>query len=244
MNRKIDLSESFEKSVSLIIEFVDEVQAEVTNIFEELEECNKENRYKLLNDISIKLQNEYNNSIIADLKIFINNNWIDTEYSFLSYCKRNLVGEDTENLAKRQEDYLKDKVNNIREVDIVKILNDQTIYERHDITKRLIEIEANTKKLENIYEDKKNEFVSLKNENEAIDMIEPIIVRYAGAISIFIEKCSIHINEIMDDNLSIMKKDSTETNEEFNDVSDQEIEDIADLIEGVKSHFISLMERE
>lgn len=242
MGRRINLGQSFEKSVNIIIDFVDEVQNEATKIFEELEACNKENSYKLLNDVSRNLQQEYNESVLDGIKKFIHD-WDGSEYNFVNYCKRNIVGEETESLALRQQGYLRDKIDTIRELDIIQVLIDETDYERDNIAKKLEEIERNSKKLEDIYEDKKAEFTSLKKENEAIDIIEPIIISYSGVIASFIEQCSRSINQIMDDSLVVMKNQSDTTNEEFNDISTQVLEDSAETINRVRAHLMNLIQK-
>jgi hypothetical protein len=236
---KIAIGEAFEKVITSMEGYVDEVQQNVNSIFEDFEKIIKENVWKVLYDTGVGLENTYNSEVLGNIKAEIKK-WSEEEGSYVKVTERFKMGEEAKSKAQSQQDSIVDKINNIQEIGVIKqsMPNfEDTAFETEKVKQGLEELASKTGELNTLVEDKDAELEALSEENESVKTIVNVGITYGRTIANFTSKVMEKINNILSDNISNMSSDNEsaiatgkQNAEAFNQSIDEQVSSMESIL--------------
>ena len=237
---QIAIGEAFEGAIITMNEYAEEVKNKVDEIFEELRQCCVvENQLEPLYKVAESLENMYNEHVLQQIKTSILS-WAEGEGSYVRMTEIFRMGDDARNQAQNQQDTIVESINSMSEIMVIRDSRpdfSQTRFEKERIETKLQDISHQSKKLDEIAEEKNSELKRLGEENESIRTIISVGIIYGKSIANFVgtvtEKISGLLGQELDRMMSESKiaVDSAESEaEKFIQAMDEEIRNLDSIM--------------
>ena len=230
---QIAIGEAFESAIQTMSEYVNEIQAEVKNVFEEFHQVAViEHPWEVLYRTAANLEKSYNEQGLDAVKAEINN-WAEGEGSYVRLTERFKMGEDAKTEAERQQNQIVEEITNIQGVTTLSestpdFLN--TRFELEAVKTRLEEISGNAQKLREIVDEKNSSLNSLSEENESVKTIVNLGITYGDSIANFVTKVTEKISEFLSEQIDSMEQQNEVAIEEAKQAAEKFNQSIDDTL--------------
>lgn len=200
----IAIGEAFERVVDLMSGYTDEIECEVSNIFNELNDILRNNPWQVIYKTGLGLQKAYNEEVIERIKTEIHI-WEEGDGSYVYITKRFKMGNDATSIARSQQDRIVEKIDHIKVIDVFSGFDGSETHFDVDIIKSNLEgLLSNAARLSSIVENNDRELNSLITENESIKSIVNVGIIFGKSIANFTQKVIEQIRLILSEQFDEM----------------------------------------